>query len=87
MHELLSTLPEADMSLSFTPCSCQGGNHYRVPRSLWMHFFPSRRLYQCSECDRRVLAVKKDMEAAKWAATTGAFTVPPTKTHSTRQPG
>ena len=87
MHELLSTLPEANMSLSFTPCSCQGGNHYRVPRSLWMQLFPTRRLYQCSECDQRILAVKKDMEAAKWAATTSAFTAPPAKTHIPRLSG
>ena len=58
------------MSLSFAPCHCKGGKHNRVPRSLWMHFFPTRRLYQCSECDHRALAVKKDMEAAKWAAKT-----------------
>ena len=87
MLELLSTLPEVDMSLSFTPFRCKGGNHYRVPRSLWMHFFPSRRLYQCSECDKRILAVKKDMEVAKRTSTTDAFRAPPVPTHGPRQPG
>lgn len=75
------------MSLSFAPCHCKGGKHNRVPRSLWMHFFPTRRLYQCSECDHRALAVKKDMEAAKWAATPGAFKAPPAKTHIPRLSG
>ena len=75
------------MRLSFTPCRCQASHPYRVPRSLWMHFFPARRLYQCSACDCRFLAVKKDMDAAKWAATTGAFKAPTAETSSLRQPG
>ena len=86
MLELLSTPPEVDMSLSFTPCHCKGGTYNRVPRSLWMHFFPTRRLYLCSECDHRALAVKKDMEATKWAVTTGAFNIPSARTYSPHKP-
>lgn len=75
------------MGLSFTPYRCEGGNRYRVPRSLWIRRFPSRRLYQCRKCKYRVLAVKKDMEAAKWYATTGAFTATHAKIQRPHQPG
>jgi hypothetical protein len=50
-----------------------------------MHFFPTRRLYQCSDCDRRTFANKREMEARKWAATTGAFMATAVKSNTPAQ--
>jgi hypothetical protein len=42
-------------SLSFTACGCPTPMLHRVPRALWMRFFPAVRLYCCRNCGTRVL--------------------------------
>ena len=63
------------MSLQFKKCACQGGTYHRIPRSLWMRFFSSKRLYQCSECDARIFEKPAEMTQPGWPATTGKFFV------------
>ncbi|MCJ0763419.1 hypothetical protein [Variovorax terrae] len=61
------------MSLSLNRCSCAGAEYARITRSAWMRLFPSRRLYQCSECHARIFGLKKEMDALNWAMTTAKF--------------
>jgi hypothetical protein len=47
-------------------CDCRSGDLYRVERDPWMRVvFPSRGLYQCSNCLRLMLAAAGEVVQAR----------------------
>ena len=80
-HELRMThncmeRSHADISLCLNPdrkicvtkllgCSCHAQYLERIPRSFWMRFIPLIRLYYCANCNSRVLASKRRVDAGR----------------------
>lgn len=58
------------MKLLFAQCSCTATGFQRIPRSLWMRAFPSKRLYYCQTCNSKIFTEKDLIIQMAWEDTT-----------------
>ncbi|RYG14294.1 MAG: hypothetical protein EON92_02680 [Burkholderiales bacterium] len=58
------------MKLLFRQCSCNATEFKRIPRSLWMRAFPSKRLYYCASCDSKIFTDRDLIVQMAWENTT-----------------
>ena len=68
------------MSLLLSRCSCKEAKYDRIERSLWMRFFPARRLFQCEICHAKIFAIQSEIDSMNWHMATGKFLASTAKT-------